>query len=97
MFTDKPRVSLGLLQLLGSSEGVRLVLASPLGHFAVGFGQTAQQLGFGLLLLVELLPQELTVVTGRLQTVSQSVFGLGKPHLTILNLTVHNLTKSSLD
>ena len=67
---------LGLLQLLGPLDGVRLVLASPLGHLRVSLGHAALQLSLGLLLLLVLLPQQVTVVAGRLDTMGQGVLSL---------------------
>lgn len=54
------------LQLLGALDGVGLVFVPPQSHLSVGLGQTALQLGFGLLLLLKLLTNEVTVVPGRL-------------------------------
>ena len=48
--------SLGLLQFLGPLDGIRLVLAPPLGHLGIGLGQQPLQLGLGLSLLLMLLP-----------------------------------------
>lgn len=77
-------VLLGLLQLLSPLDGVALVLAPPLGNLAVGLGQAAVQLSFGLLLLLVLLPQQLAVVTRRQQTVSQGVLRLRTQRQTLV-------------
>ena len=67
---------LGLLQLLGALDGVRLVLGPPLGNLAVGLGQRPLQLGLGFLLLLILFPQQVAVVAGGLQSVRQGILGL---------------------
>ncbi|TNN51335.1 hypothetical protein EYF80_038433 [Liparis tanakae] len=54
--------SLGLLQFLGSLDGISFVLGPPLSHLRVGLGHAALQLGLGLLLLLVLLPQQVAVV-----------------------------------
>ncbi|TNN73122.1 hypothetical protein EYF80_016608 [Liparis tanakae] len=62
-------------QLLDLQHGVRLVLGSPLEHLAVGLGELNLQLGFGLLLLLQLLPEHTAVVVGRLQRLPLHIFG----------------------
>ncbi|RLV99274.1 hypothetical protein DV515_00010041 [Chloebia gouldiae] len=58
---------LGLLELLRALNRVRLVFGSPLGHFTVGLGQGSLQLPLGLLLLLILFPEQVTVVASGLQ------------------------------
>ena len=58
--------SLCLLQFLGSLDGISLVLSSPLSHLRVGLGHAALQLSLCLLLLLILLPEQVTVMSGRL-------------------------------
>lgn len=85
-FSDQWSCVLGLLQLLGALDGVRLVLGPPLGNLAVGLGQRPLQLGLGFLLLLILFPQQVAVVAGGLQGVGQGVLGLWKEKFSDLNL-----------
>lgn len=64
------------LQLLSPLDGVGLILGSPLSHFSIGLGQSSLELRLGLLLLLILLSQEVTVVARRLQRVGQGALGL---------------------
>ncbi|KAI1232285.1 hypothetical protein IHE44_0006733, partial [Lamprotornis superbus] len=66
---------LGLLELLRALNRVCLVFGSPLGHFTVGLGHGSLQLCLGLLLLLILFPEQVTVVASRLQGVGQGVLG----------------------
>ena len=56
--------SLGLLQLFSPLDGISLVLGPPLSHLRVSLGHAALQLSLGLLLLLKLLPKEVTVMAG---------------------------------
>lgn len=67
---------LGLLKFVSALDGIRFVLGPPLGHFTVGLGHGPLELCLGLLLLLILLPQQIAVVTGRLESVSEGVLGL---------------------
>ena len=54
---------LGLLQLLSALNSISLIFGSPLSHLAVGLGHCTLQLSFGLLLLLILLSEQVTVMT----------------------------------
>lgn len=75
---------LGLLQLLSSLDGISLILGSPLSHLTVSFGHATLQLSLGLLFLLKLLPQQVTVVAGRLDTVGQCILSLHETHLNLM-------------
>ena len=68
---------LGFLQLLSPLDGISLILGSPGGYLRVSLGHSTQQLSLGLLLLLKLLSQQVTVMAGRLDTMGQSVLSLG--------------------
>lgn len=65
--------SLCLLQHLCPLDGVCLILGPPLGHLSVGLGQAPLQLRLGLLLLIILLSQQVTVVAGGLESMGQCI------------------------
>ena len=67
---------LGLFQLLCPLDGISLILGPPLSHLRVSLGHATLQLCLGLLLLLKLLPQQVTVVAGRLDTMGQGVLSL---------------------
>ena len=56
--------SLGLLKLLSALDSISFILAPPLSHLTVGLGHSTLQLSLGLLLLLKLLPQKVTVMAG---------------------------------
>ncbi len=67
---------LGILQLLSPLDGISFILGSPLSHLRVCLGQTPLQLSFGFLLLLILFPQQIRVMTSRLNCMSQSILSL---------------------
>lgn len=69
-------LSLGFLQFVIALDGVSLIFGSPLGHLTVGLGHGSLELSLGLLLLLELLPQQITVMTGRMESISEGVLSL---------------------
>lgn len=75
-------MALGLLQFFIALYGIRLVFDSPLGHLTVGLGHGSLKLSFGLLLLLKLLPQEITIMAGRLESMGQGTFSLTKEIIT---------------
>ncbi len=83
-------LSLGLLQLISALDGVCLIFGSPLSHLTVGLGHRSLQLSFGLLLLLKLLPQQITVMTGRLESVGEGVLSLKERRIrTYTELTLN--------
>ena len=56
--------SLGFLKLLSALDSISFILGSPLSHLTVGLGHSTLQLSLGLLLLLKLLPQQITVMAG---------------------------------
>jgi len=68
--------SLGFLKLLSALNGISFILRSPLSHLTVGLGHSTLQLSLGLLLLLKLLPQQITVVASWLQSMGKSILGL---------------------
>lgn len=69
---------LGLLEFVHALDGISLVPGPPLGRLTVDLGHGSLQLSLGLLLLFKLLPQQIAVVPGRLESVSEAVLGLMK-------------------
>lgn len=64
-----------LLQFIIALDGIHLIFAPPPGHLAVALGQSSLELSLGLLLL-QLLPQQMAVMTGRLESVGQDILSL---------------------
>ena len=60
---------LGLLQLLSALDSISLIFGSPLSYLTVGLGHPSLQLSLGLLLLLKLLSEQITVMTGCLNSV----------------------------
>ncbi len=67
---------LGFLKLLCALDSISFVLGSPLSHLTVGLGHSTLQLSLGLLLLLKLLPQQITVMACWLQSMGKSILGL---------------------
>ena len=56
--------SLGFLKFLSALDSISFIFSSPLSHLTVGLGHTTLKLSLGLLLLLKLLPQQITVMAG---------------------------------
>lgn len=55
---------LSILKFLSALDGISLILGSPQSYLTVGLGHAALQLSLGLLLLLILLLEQVTVMAG---------------------------------